>query len=73
MSPSETKSKSTASGSELEVISYNDKDPLGPSFTVKSPMGHILQISDTYAERYHHTETPDSVLSEPPFFSGMHV
>jgi len=50
MLPSETTSKSIASENELEVIGYDDKDPFGSSFIVKSPMGHILKISDTFAE-----------------------
>jgi hypothetical protein len=47
MSQSEIESKSTASDSKLEVVGYDDKDKC---FIVKSPMGHILQISDTFAE-----------------------
>jgi len=54
MSPSGTESKSTAGESELKVIGYDDKDPFGPCFIVQSPMGHILKISDTFAEIYHH-------------------
>lgn len=38
--------------SKLEVIGYDDKDPLGPAFTIKSPMGHTLKISDTFAEMF---------------------
>jgi len=52
MSPSEMASKSTASESELKVTGYDDKDPLGPSFIVTSPMGNILKISDTFAEMF---------------------
>ncbi len=52
MSQSETESRSTASESKLEVIGYDDKDPLGPAFIIKSPMGHILKISDTFAEMF---------------------
>lgn len=52
MSRSETKSKSTESENELKVIGYDDKDPSDPCFIVKSPMGHILKISDTYAEMF---------------------
>lgn len=52
MSPSETESKSTANESELKVISYDDKDPFEPCFTVTSPMGNILKISDTFAEMF---------------------
>jgi len=48
----EMASKSTESESKLEVISYDDKDPLGPAFIVKSPMGNILKISDTFAEMF---------------------
>jgi len=44
--------ESTESESELEVIAYDDKDPLGPAFIVKSPMGHILRISDIFAEMF---------------------
>jgi len=52
MLPSETKSKSTASENELKVIGYDDKDPADPCFIVQSPMGHILKISDTFAELF---------------------
>jgi len=52
MSPSGTESKSTAGESELKVIGYDDKDPFGPCFIVQSPMGHILKISDTFAEMF---------------------
>jgi formylmethanofuran--tetrahydromethanopterin N-formyltransferase len=50
--PNETTSSSTASGNKLEVIGYDDKDPLGPAFIVKSPMGNILKVSDTFAEMF---------------------
>lgn len=50
MSLTETESKSTVSESKLEVIEYDERDK---SFTVKSsPMGHILKISDTFAEMF---------------------
>jgi len=52
MSQSGTESRSTESESKLEVVGYDDKDPLGPAFIVKSPMGHILKISDTFAEMF---------------------
>ena len=52
MLPNETESNSTASESELKVISYDDKDPSGPCFNVQSPMGNILKISDTFAEMF---------------------
>jgi len=52
MSPSETEPRSTASENELKVTSYDDKDPLGPSFILTSPMGNILEISDTFAEMF---------------------
>lgn len=42
-------SKSTASESELKIIGYDDKDQ---SFIVTSPMGHILKISDMFAETF---------------------
>lgn len=48
----DNKSQSTASESELKVTGYDDKDPLGPSFIVTSPMGNILKISDTFAEMF---------------------
>jgi hypothetical protein len=47
MSPSETDSKSITRESKLEVIDYDDRDK---SFMVKSPKGHVLRISDTFAE-----------------------
>jgi formylmethanofuran--tetrahydromethanopterin N-formyltransferase len=49
MLQSETESKSTESESKLEVVGYDDKEKC---FVVKSPMGHILQISDTFAEMF---------------------
>ena len=52
MSQTGTKSKSTESESNLKVVGYDDKDPLGPAFIVKSPIGHILKISDTFAEMF---------------------
>jgi formylmethanofuran--tetrahydromethanopterin N-formyltransferase len=52
MSQSGTGSRSTESESKLEVVEYDDKDPLGPAFVVKSPMGNILKISDTFAEMF---------------------
>jgi len=52
MSQNETASKSGASESELEVIGYDHKDPTGPCFIVRSPMGNILKISDTFAEMF---------------------
>ena len=50
MSQNEANSKSTASENELKVTGYDDKDPFGHCFIVASPMGHILKISDTFAE-----------------------
>ena len=50
MSQNETESKSTVNKSELKVVGYDDKDPFGPCFTVTSPTGNILKISDTFAE-----------------------
>jgi formylmethanofuran--tetrahydromethanopterin N-formyltransferase len=52
MSQSGMTSRFTESESKLEVVEYDDKDPLGPAFIVKSQMGHILQISDTFAEMF---------------------
>jgi len=52
MSQNETKSKSTASENDLKVIDYDEKDPFGPCFIVSSPIGHILKISDTFAEMF---------------------
>jgi formylmethanofuran--tetrahydromethanopterin N-formyltransferase len=52
MSQTGTEPRSDANQSKLEVIGYDDKDPLGPAFIVKSPMGHILKISDTFAEMF---------------------
>jgi formylmethanofuran--tetrahydromethanopterin N-formyltransferase len=52
MSQNETKSRSTASEDELKVIGYDDKDTFGPSFIVTSSIGHILKISDTFAEMF---------------------
>ena len=50
--PSEMALKSTASESELKVTGYDDKDPTGPCFIVTSSMGHVLKISDTFAEMF---------------------
>ena len=52
MLPTATASKSTENESKLEVVGYDDKDPMGPAFVVKSPMGNILKISDTFAEMF---------------------
>ena len=52
MSQIGTGSRSTESENKLEVVGYDDKDPLGPAFIVKSPMGYILKISDTFAEMF---------------------
>ena len=47
MLPSETGTESTESESQLKVESYDINDK---SYIVASPSGHILRISDTYAE-----------------------
>jgi len=47
MLPRETESKSVES--ELKVIGYDEKDK---SFIIESPTGHILKISDTFAEMF---------------------
>jgi len=52
MSRIETESRFTANENRLEIIGYDDKDPLGPAFIVKSPTGHTLKISDTFAEMF---------------------
>jgi len=52
MSQTWTGSKSAADESKLEVMGYDAKDPLGPAFIVKSPTGHTLKISDTFAEMF---------------------
>jgi hypothetical protein len=57
MSQSGMTSKFTESESKLEVVEYDDKDPLGPAFVVKSPMGNILKIADTFAEMLCRVET----------------
>ncbi|TLM99923.1 formylmethanofuran--tetrahydromethanopterin N-formyltransferase, partial [bacterium] len=50
MSLTETEPKSPLNESRLEVVSYDEKDK---SFVVKSsPMRHILNISDTFAEMF---------------------
>ncbi|MEM3702931.1 MAG: formylmethanofuran--tetrahydromethanopterin N-formyltransferase [Candidatus Bathyarchaeia archaeon] len=38
--------------SKLEVVSYEEKDKFGPSFTVRSPKGHTVKIADTFAEMF---------------------
>jgi len=63
MSQSGTGSRSTESESKLEVVEYDDKDPLGPAFVVKSPMGNILKISDTFAEMFLMLETSPTAQS----------
>ena len=52
MLQNETESRSDARGTKLQVVGYDDKDPLGPAFIVKSTMGKILKISDTFAEMF---------------------
>lgn len=52
MLQSEMESKSTTSENKLEVIGYDDKDTSDTCFIVKSPMEHILKISDTFAEMF---------------------
>ena len=49
MSQIEMASRSTASGSDLEITGYDEKDQ---SFDVKTSMGNILKISDTFAEMF---------------------
>jgi formylmethanofuran--tetrahydromethanopterin N-formyltransferase len=49
MSQNEAESKSAASESELRVTGYDDQEK---AFTVQSPMGNILKISDTFAEMF---------------------
>jgi formylmethanofuran--tetrahydromethanopterin N-formyltransferase len=44
-----TEPRSTASKSSLEVTGYDDKEK---TFTVKSPRGNTLKISDTFAEMF---------------------
>jgi hypothetical protein len=56
MSQNETASKNGANESELEVVGYDEKDPTGPCFLVQSPMGNIVKISDTFAEKYDHKD-----------------
>jgi len=52
MSRIETEPRSTANENRLEVIDYDDKDQQGPAFIVRSPTGHTLRISDTFAEMF---------------------
>lgn len=52
MSQAGMESRSTTNGSKLEVIGFDDRDPLGPVIIVKSPMGHIVRVSDTFAEMF---------------------
>jgi len=52
MSLNEKTSKSTTNESKLKITGYDDKDPLGPSFTITSQMGNVLKISDTFAEMF---------------------
>jgi formylmethanofuran--tetrahydromethanopterin N-formyltransferase len=35
-----------------EVVGYDEKDKFGPCFLVKSPMGHTVKVSDTFAEMF---------------------
>ncbi len=37
---------------EFKVVSYDEKDPFGPCFTVKSPMGYTVKVADTFAEMF---------------------
>jgi len=35
-----------------EVVGYDEKDKFGPCFIVKSPKGHTVKVSDTFAEMF---------------------
>jgi formylmethanofuran--tetrahydromethanopterin N-formyltransferase len=52
MSQNETASESSATGKGLRVTGYDDKDPFGPCFIVRSLIGNTLIISDTFAEMF---------------------
>ncbi len=52
MSQRRAESKPTESETKLEVIGYDEKDPLGPAFVVESPKKNTLKISDTFAEMF---------------------
>jgi formylmethanofuran--tetrahydromethanopterin N-formyltransferase len=53
MSHTQTGSIPVENENKFQVIGYDDKDPLGSSFNVRSSSsGHILKISDTFAEMF---------------------
>ncbi|MBX5320981.1 formylmethanofuran--tetrahydromethanopterin N-formyltransferase [Candidatus Bathyarchaeota archaeon A05DMB-3] len=35
-----------------EVVGYDEKDKFGPCFIVKTPKGHTVKVSDTFAEMF---------------------
>jgi len=40
------------SEAKLEIAEYDEKDKFGPCFIVKSPRGHAVKVSDTFAEMF---------------------
>jgi hypothetical protein len=40
------------SEAKLEIVGYDEKDKFGPCFIVKSPKGHTVKVSDTFAEMF---------------------
>ena len=47
-----TESKFTGNEGKLEVVGYDEKDPTGASFVVKSSSSHMVRVSDTFAEMF---------------------
>ena len=37
---------------KLEMVGYDEKDKFGPCFIVKTPKGHTVKVSDTFAEMF---------------------
>jgi len=40
------------SETKLEMVGYDEKDKFGPCFIVKTPKGHTVKVSDTFAEMF---------------------
>ncbi|MEM3640971.1 MAG: hypothetical protein QXH37_03510, partial [Candidatus Bathyarchaeia archaeon] len=40
------------SETQFKVVGYDEKDPFGLCFIVKSPMGQTVKVADTFAEMF---------------------
>jgi formylmethanofuran--tetrahydromethanopterin N-formyltransferase len=52
MSLSGMKIKTMESETKVKLVGYDEKDRFGPCLVVKSPMGHIVKVADTFAEMF---------------------